>query len=157
MNPQISLSFSPYAVQAHSCLLSFILMPLPGPSISTKSPPFFPPILVDTTSSTSSLPFLMTLSFPTASPSPILFFFWFHSLCMRAKSLLSCIRLFSTLWTVARRLLCPWDSPSKNTGVGRHALLHGVFPTQGSNPHLSCLLHWQAGPLSLAPPRKLHM
>ena len=25
--------------------------------------------------------------------------------------------------TVARRLLCPWDSPGKNTGVGCHALL----------------------------------
>ena len=36
------------------------------------------------------------------------------------------------------RLLCPWDSPSKNTGVGFHALLRGIFPTQGSN---LCLLH----------------
>ena len=27
----------------------------------------------------------------------------------------------------------PGDSPGKNTGVGCHALLHGVFPTQGSN------------------------
>ena len=26
------------------------------------------------------------------------------------------------------RLLCPWDSPGKNTGVGCHALLQGVFP-----------------------------
>ena len=32
------------------------------------------------------------------------------------------------------RLLCPWDSPGKNTGVGCHALLQGIFPTQGSNP-----------------------
>ena len=31
------------------------------------------------------------------------------------------------------RLLCPWDSPGKNTGVGSHSLLQGVFPTQGSN------------------------
>ena len=31
------------------------------------------------------------------------------------------------------RLLCPWDSPGKSTGVGCHALLHGIFPTQGSN------------------------
>ena len=30
--------------------------------------------------------------------------------------------------------LCPWDSPGKNTGVGSHALLQGIFPTQGSNP-----------------------
>ena len=33
-------------------------------------------------------------------------------------------------------LLCPWDSPGKNTGVGGHFLLQGIFPTQGSNPHL---------------------
>ena len=26
------------------------------------------------------------------------------------------------------------DSPGKNTGVGCHALLQGIFPTQGSNP-----------------------
>ena len=31
------------------------------------------------------------------------------------------------------RLLCPWDSPGKNTGVGCHFLLQGIFPTQGSN------------------------
>ena len=34
------------------------------------------------------------------------------------------------------RLLCPWDSPGKNSGVGWHALLQGIFPTQGSNPGL---------------------
>ena len=31
------------------------------------------------------------------------------------------------------RPLCPWDSPGKNTGVGSHSLLQGIFPTQGSN------------------------
>ena len=31
------------------------------------------------------------------------------------------------------RLLCPWDSPGKNTGVGCCALLQGIFPTKGSN------------------------
>ena len=30
-----------------------------------------------------------------------------------------------------------WDSPGKNTGVGCHALLQGIFPTQGSNSGLS--------------------
>ena len=39
------------------------------------------------------------------------------------------------------RLLCPGDLPGKNTGVSCHALLHGIFPTQGSNPHLLRLLH----------------
>ena len=34
------------------------------------------------------------------------------------------------------RLLCPWASPGKNTGVGCHSLLQGIFPTQGSNPGL---------------------
>ena len=29
------------------------------------------------------------------------------------------------------------DSPGKNTGVGCHALLQGIFPTQASNPALS--------------------
>ena len=42
------------------------------------------------------------------------------------------------------RLLCPWDSPGENTGVGCHALPQGIFPTQGSNLPLLCLLHWQA-------------
>ena len=41
----------------------------------------------------------------------------------------------------------PWDSPGKTTGVGCHALLQGIFLTQGSNPHLLCLLHWQADSL----------
>ena len=30
----------------------------------------------------------------------------------------------------------------------------GIFPTQGSNPRLLCLLHWQASSLPLAPPGK---
>ena len=34
------------------------------------------------------------------------------------------------------RLLCPWDSPGKNTGVGGHALLQGIFPTRRSSPGL---------------------
>ena len=32
------------------------------------------------------------------------------------------------------RLLCPRDSPGKNTGVGCHALLQGIFPIQGLDP-----------------------
>ena len=52
------------------------------------------------------------------------------------------------------RLLCPWDSPGSNTGVGYHALLQRIFPTQGSSLCLLCLLHWEAGSLPLAPPGK---
>ena len=32
------------------------------------------------------------------------------------------------------RLLHPWNYPGKNTGVGCHSLLQGIFPTQGLNP-----------------------
>ena len=38
--------------------------------------------------------------------------------------------------------------PRQNTGVGCHALLQGIFPTQGSNPHFLCLLQckcWATG------------
>ena len=45
------------------------------------------------------------------------------------------------------RLLCPWDSPGKNTGVGCHSLLHRIFPIQGSNLHL---LPWQTRSLPLS-------
>ena len=62
--------------------------------------------------------------------------------CMLSHSVLSDI-----LWPHApypARLLCPWDFPSKNTGVGCHFLLQGIFLTQRSNLHLPLLLHWQA-------------
>ena len=55
------------------------------------------------------------------------------------------------------RLLCPWDSPGNNTGVGCHALLQGIFVTQGLNTRLLCLLrllHWQAGFLPQVPAGK---
>ena len=60
------------------------------------------------------------------------------------------------------RLLCPWDSPGKNTGVGSHAHFQ-VFPTQGLNPGLPHyrwilyqlrhqgsprILEWEADPFS---------
>ena len=50
------------------------------------------------------------------------------------------------------RLLCPWDTQGKNTGVGCHFLLQGIFPTQALDLHLFCLLYQQAGSLPLPPP-----
>ena len=35
------------------------------------------------------------------------------------------------------RLLCPWNSPGQNTGVGCHAFFQGIFLNHGSNPGLS--------------------
>ena len=60
---------------------------------------------------------------------------------------LSCVQLFVTAWTVAARLLYPWDFPGKDTGVGCHFLLQGISPTPGSNPHLLQLLQWRAAAL----------
>ena len=55
----------------------------------------------------------------------------------------------ATPWTVAARLLYPWNFPGKNCEVGCHFLLQGIFPTQGSNPRLLHLLHWQVDSLPL--------
>ena len=55
-----------------------------------------------------------------------------------AKSLQSCL-------TLGKPMDC--SLPSKSTGVGCRALLQGIFPIQGSNPRLLCLLHGQAGSL----------
>ena len=58
---------------------------------------------------------------------------------------------FVTPWTVAPlRLLCPWDFPDKNIGVGCHFLLQGIFLTPGSNLRLLRLLHWQEDALPLS-------
>ena len=62
-------------------------------------------------------------------------------LSLVAASMLS---RFSRVWlsattrTIAHQLLCPWDFPGKNTGVGYHSLLQRIFLTQGSN---LCPLH----------------
>ena len=69
--------------------------------------------------------------------------------CMYAQSLQSCLIICDLIDCT------PWgssvcgDSPDKNTGVGYHALLQGIFLTQGSNPHLLRLLHLQAGSLHI--------
>ena len=56
---------------------------------------------------------------------------------LAAKSLQSCPTLCNLMDSMqSARLFCSWDSPGKNIGVGYHALLQGIFPTQGSNPHL---------------------
>ena len=44
-------------------------------------------------------------------------------------------------------LLCPWEFPGKNSGVGCHFLLQGILLTQGSNP---CILYRWVGSLSLS-------
>ena len=60
-----------------------------------------------------------------------IYHFWLHLVDIHQFS--SIAQSCPTLW-----FICPWDSPGKNTRVGCHALLQGIFPTQGSN---LCLLH----------------
>ena len=83
--------------------------------------------------------------------------------CVCAQSL-SCVQLFVTPWTGSPPgSSVHGDSPGKNTGVGCHALLQGIFPTQRLNPgllhcrrilyHLSHqgslrILEWAAYPFS---------
>ena len=56
---------------------------------------------------------------------------------------------------IAHQVLCPWNSPGKNTGVGCHFLLQGLFLTQGLKLSLLYFWHWTDGvfisvPLPLA-------
>ena len=75
---------------------------------------------------------------------------------MGAKSLQSCPSL-ATLWSIVYSL-----SGSSVHGIVQARILEwvaisssrGIFPTQGLNPRLLRLLHWQAGSLPLAPPGK---
>ena len=62
---------------------------------------------------------------------------------------LSRVWLFVTPWTVAYQAPCPWDFSGKNTGVGSHSLLQGIFVTRDWT-HIFCiscigrriLYHW---------------
>ena len=84
----------------------------------------------------------------------------FYSVCSLLVGVHACmLSLFICVWLWPHglspaRLLCPWDSPGKNTGVGCHTLLQGIFPTLGSKLCLLSLLQWQVGSLPLAPPGK---
>ena len=54
-------------------------------------------------------------------------------LCLLA---LSCLTLCNPMDCIPPRSSVHGDSPGKNTRVGCHAVLQGIFPTQGSNPDL---------------------
>ena len=60
----------------------------------------------------------------------------------------------ATPWTAAHQAPLSMGFSRQEYWSGCHFLLQGIFPTQGSNPCLLCLLHRQANSLPLAPPRK---
>ena len=76
----------------------------------------------------------------------------FH-VCVCVLSHFSHVQLFATLWTAARQAPLSMGS-GENIGMGCHALLQGIFPTQGSNSHLLCLLNRQVCSLPLEPSGK---
>ena len=71
---------------------------------------------------------------------------------LRAQSCLTLV----TLLTAPARLLCPWDSPGKNIGVGCHFLLQKMagLPNQGIEPASSESTALQADSLLAKPPGK---
>ena len=62
---------------------------------------------------------------------------WVHAAAAAAKSLQSCLTLRPHRWQPTR-LLCPWDSPGKNTGVGCHFLLQCMKVKSESEVTQSC-------------------
>ena len=72
-----------------------------------------------------------------------MFAFLFHA-CSVAQS---CLTL-STLRTVAHQASLYMGFSRRESWSGLHALLQGIFLTQGSNPRVLCLLHWEAGDIS---------
>ena len=52
------------------------------------------------------------------------------SVCMKVKVK---ALVAQSCWIIWDSMVWPWDFPGKNTGVGCHSLLQGIFPTQGSN------------------------
>ena len=62
--------------------------------------------------------------------------------CMLSR--FSCVQLFVTLWTVAHQVPLSLGFSSQEYWVVCHALLQGIFLTQGLIPRLLCLQYWQA-------------
>ena len=66
---------------------------------------------------------------------------------MCVLSRFSCVQLFATPYTVACQVPLSIEFSRQEYWSGYHALLQEVFLTQGSNPGLLCLLHWQVDSL----------
>ena len=60
-----------------------------------------------------------------------------NEVCVCMPSHFSRVQLCNPMTTASQALLVHGDSPGKNTGVGCHVLLHGIFLVQGSSPCVS--------------------
>ena len=118
----------------HLCALAFRHSSLPSHVHCTNTP---------------SLPSLAHEPLSLRNSSVLHFYYYFIGVTV--VCVIGCVPLFAGLCSLPGSTV-RGIFQGKNTGVGSHALLQGIFPTQGSNPHLFCLLHWQADSLPLAPP-----
>ena len=78
-----------------------------------------------------------------------------HSLWQCMLSCFSCVWLYDPMDCSPPGFSVHGILQARILAAGCHFLLR-IFPIQGSNPPLSCLLHWQAGSLPLAPARELY-
>ena len=85
-----------------------------------------------------------------AQQPPALPFIWQRGDCFLKESEGVCVQAYPTVDLYPASLLCPGNFPGENIGAGCHFLLQGIFPTQGTNPRLFCLIHWQADSLHCA-------
>ena len=99
----------------------------------------------------SPLPFLPSLSPPFPSLS-ISFYYHLAINDLFLVFLLCCIQLFEAPWTVARQAPLSMRFFRQEYRKGLPFPPPGIFPTQRSNPHLLCLMHWQVDSLPLVPP-----
>ena len=80
-----------------------------------------------------------------------------YCLCACVLSHFSCVQLCEILWTVSCQAPLSMILQARILEWVTMPSLQGIFPIQGSNPHLSHLLHWQAGSLPPAPHGKPHI
>ena len=73
----------------------------------------------------------------------VVIFLYFEYACV--LSCFGCVRLFATLWTIARQTPLSVGISRQEYWVSFHALLQGIFLTQESNPRLLLFLRCQVG------------
>ena len=88
--------------------------------------------------------FVLEFCFPSRtsrSHSDLIYILYIYNLCVCAQS---CLTLCDPLDCSPPGSSVHGIFPARSTWAGCHFLFQGIFPTQGLNPRLLCLLHWQA-------------